>query len=97
MKTQNFTTLADRLSLDRLKHARSPRRTSSGTEMKRDVKPERAAAEGEGEQQKTASVKDLIANLLVPEKDTTGVDFERLIVKRGAKRFAEWIEKELEK
>jgi hypothetical protein len=86
MKTNSTFTIEDRLSLDRLKRTRLP--LAVGTGMKRDL-PQESTEE-------LVPVKDLIANLLVPEKDA-GADFERAFVKRSAERFAEWVNKELEK
>ncbi len=86
MKKKSTFTIEDRLSLERLKHARLP--ISANTALKRDL-PQKS-------NETLSDDKGLIANLLVPEKDAS-VDFERALVKRGAERFAEWIEKELEK
>jgi hypothetical protein len=83
MKNKGFTT-EDRLSVERLKRARLP--FSGG--LKRTL-PRESTKE-------TVPVKDLIANLLVPEKEDSK-DFERAFVKRTAKEFATWVEKELKR
>ncbi len=86
MKPKTFTS-SEWLPLEHLKHARLPLPANTG--MKRDLPPQLT-------EEAMISGKDWIANLLVPEKDKSA-DFERAFVKRGAERFAEWVEKELEK
>ncbi len=86
MKKHKAFTIEDRLPLDRLKRARLP--FSADTRVKRAAPPEPRPAIGAGN--------GLIANLLEAEPDECA-DFEQAFVKRGAERFAEWIEKELGK
>ena len=84
-KTENFT-ISERLSLDRLKHKPCAKR--SELVMRRETAKKST--------EDVTDSKDWIANLLETEKDS-GAEFEREMVKRGARRFAEWIEKELKK
>lgn len=87
MKKIETSTVTERLSLDRLKRQRmSGRAVNSVRREEATSRPTGQIAEG----------KDLIANLLTPEIDESA-EFERRIRERGARRFAEWIEKELEK
>ncbi len=79
MNKKTFS-IEDRLPLAHLKRARQPNKKRFAVAP--DL-PEKSSAPIE-------TGKEMIANLLVSGKNES--DFERLMIKRGARKFAEWIE-----
>jgi hypothetical protein len=85
MKIKTFTA-EERLSLDRLKQRGVSRSADKTLHKPLEARAEPFNAMNTG--------KEWVNNLL-ETKNNDNTDFERAIVKRGAARFAEWVEREL--